>query len=440
MRSTDILIVGGGPAGILAGLAAKQTNPSLKILMVKNEKGITIRCSEPYTLGGKACLNKIIHSDDGMLKKNGLDYLIDEVVDFKNWPQEKVAITKKGEEIKFQKLVLATGAEPFVPPIKRIKEFPNIFTLRRASDVRKIKKQLAKAKQVVVIGGGAIGIETAALLQEAKKKVTLLEAAPYLMAGAYDPDYSQKAQEVLEKNKVKVVCNAQIKEIKAKEIVLAKETIKYGLIICACGVRGNVELAKKLGCKIERFGIKINNQCLTTKKDVYAVGDCAQAKSLLTKKPLPSQLATTAVIMGKVAGLSLAGKKACFAGVLNPAVSCFFDKAIGRVGMTEKEAKENKIKIKTASAQATDQYPTQPTVQPIENKLIFDAKTNRLIGAQVFGGKKGVGLRINLLSLAIANKLTAEKLAQLNYCAHPEETPLPFMEPIVMAAEQILFS
>ncbi len=158
---------------------------------------------------------------------------------------------------------------------------------------------------------------------------------------------------------------------------------------------------------------------------------------MITQKVVPSQLATTAVIMGKTVGMNLAGKLVKFQGVLNPAVSSFFENGVGRVGLTEQEAKNEKIQIIVVRAESTDQYPSQKSAQPIEVKLIFKKANKRLIGGQFFGGKKSLGMRINLLSLAIAHHLTAKDLANLNYCAHPEETPLPFKEPIVMASEKV---
>ena len=320
----------------------------------------------------------------------------------------------------------------------QLKNAKNVFTLRDAGDVKKISKAAKKARKVVIIGGGAIGIEVASLLREKGKSVAILEVASQLMPGAYDIGLANKVKEILEKKGIKVKLGIQVKEIKKKMVVTSRGNIGFDLVICSCGVRANVELAQKLDCRLGKFGILVNQFCQTSQKGIWAIGDCAQAKSFITKKPIPSQLATTAVLMGKIAGMNIAGKKEKLEGVLNPAVSCFFDYAVGRVGLTEKEAKNEKISVKVASAQSTNQYPSQMSAKPLEIKLVFNQKNSRLIGAQVFGGKKDVGMRINLLSLAISQRLTAEKLSKLNYCAHPEETPLPFAEPMIMAAEQVV--
>ena len=438
IKKVDTLIVGGGPAGVLAALTQKTLLPKSKILLVKNEKNIVIRCSEPYVIGHKAKINQIVHPDEAMLQKNGVSFLVDEVVDFLNFPQKRIALTKKGLKIEFRNLVLATGAKPFVPPIPGILKNKNAFTLRSAADARKISRALEKSKRIVVIGGGAIGIEVAALSRERKKDVTILEIAEQLMPGAYDADYAEKVKGILEEKGIRIYLGVKVKEVKKKVIVTSKGNIDYDVILCSCGVRANVDLAKKLNCRLGKFGIVVNQFCQTSQEHVWAAGDCAQVRNLITKKLIPSQLATTAVAMGKIVGMNIVAKKMKFQGVLNPAVSCFFQYAVGRVGLTERAAKKEGLKIKVTQAHSVNQYPSQKTSMPLDVKLIFNKKNNQLVGAQIFGGKKDIGMRINLLSLAISQHLDAGKLAQLNYCAHPEETPLPFAEPIVMAAEGMI--
>ncbi len=436
MTKTDILIIGGGPAGILAGLVGKKLMPKKKIFLIKDEKGVIVRCSEPYVVGNEVCLNQIIHPDEKMLRENGIDFLVDRVIDFWDFPKNRIALTQQGKKIKFKELILATGAKPFIPSIPGIKDQKNIFVLRNANDVRKINQAIKRSLRAVIIGGGAIGVEVAALLKQRGLKVTILEIANQLMPGACDTEKAAKVKNVLEKQKINVKLGVTVKEIKKEAIITSQEKIKYDLIICACGVRASTELAEKLGCRLGKFGIKVNQFGQTSVKGIWAAGDCAQVKSLITQKVIPSQLATTAVMTGKIVGMNLAGKKIKFTGVLNPVVSCFFNFGIGRVGLAEKQAIENGLKIITTEAQSMDQYPSQPNTQPIEVKLIFNLKNRQLIGAQLFGGKKSLGMRVNLLSLAIAHRLTADDLSKLNYCAHPELTPLPFMEPIVMAAEE----
>jgi len=436
---TDILIVGGGPAGILAGQTAKGIDPELKITMVKDEPGIIIRCSEPYVIGGEVKLNDIIHSDDEMIGSKGITVLVDRVtgIDYKR----KTAWTRNNREISFDRLILATGAKPFIPRIQGNK-LKNVFTLRNAEDTKNLKRVSDKAENAVIIGGGAIGVEVGSLLRKKGLNVTIVEIASQLLAGAYDEEFSQKVELVLREKGINVLLGRGVSAIKGEknveEVLIEGERIPADFVVISAGVRADTELAEEIGCRIGRFGIKIDKYCRTSLSDVYACGDCAQSLSFITKKPVPSQLATTAVLEGKIAGANAAGKREEFPRIVNPSVTAFFDSAIGRVGLTEKQARDEGIPYVVGYGKSLNKYPSQREAEFIENKLVFEKETKRLIGAQVFGGKEGIDERIDLLSLAIHKGVRIEDLCHFSHCAHPELSPLPFTEPIVLAAEDAL--
>jgi len=435
----NIIIIGGGPAGILAGKAAKQLNPELKICLIKKDEGIPIRCSEPYVLGGYSELKEIVASDD-MITGSGIDLVIDEVTQV--FPDKKEVKTKNGRTYKYKRLVLATGANPFVPPIPG-RDLGNVFTLRSPDDVKNIGEALKESQNISVVGGGAIGVELASVLKEKNKNITIIELLPHLISGAYDEDYSKRVEELLEKSGVRIMTGKKVKEIrggeKAESLILESgEEIKSELVILSVGVRSDIGLAREAGARIGKFGVETNEKQETSLEDVYACGDCAQAIDFITKKPTPSQLATTAVFQGRVAGMNAAGGSAEYDGVVNPAVSVMSNKAVGRVGLTEEGCEKEGFEVITGEASSHTRYTCHPDAREIDIKLIFEKKSKRLLGAQLFGGEEGISQRVNLLSLAIKNKLTIEEVADLNYCAHPELTPLPFAEPIVMAAGNAL--
>ena len=437
MTKIDILIIGGGPAGIVASHLAKKINPKLKILIVKKEKGIAIRCSEPYVIGEKVKLEDIVVPDEEMIQKAGIDLMIDEVIKIDH--QDKKVYTKNKEEIVYDKLILATGANPFVPPIENT-DLKNIFTLRDVRDTLDIFNTSKQASKALVVGGGAIGIELASLLKEKGLEVTIVEFMPHLVSGTYDEDFSKKVEKTLANQGINLILKESVKSFQGKErvektITSSGKEIKTDLVVISCGVRSEVKLAQEMGSKIGKFGIQVNKKMETSKNDVYACGDCAQAISSITGKPCPSQLATTAVIQGKIAGMNAAEGNVEYQGVTNPAVSVIFDVACGCVGLTEKLAQQENIDTLVGKADSFTRYTCHPGKKAISLKLIFNKENEQIIGAQIFGGEEGISQRINLLSLAIQNKLTRKDLASFHYCAHPELTPLPFAEPIVMATE-----
>ena len=435
---TDVLVIGGGPAGIIAGQTVRRINPNLKIMIVKKEKGSIIRCSEPYVVSKKVKLKEIIADDKSMITEAGINFLIDEAI--KVNPKEKVVITKNEKKISYKKLILATGAYPFVPPIENV-DFKNVFTLRGEDDVKNIQKFSKTAKSALVVGGGAIGLEIAAAFKERNIKTTIVEFMPHLIAGAYDEDFSLEMEKVMVNKGVKLFLGESVKSFLGRNgkaetaITSSGKKIKVDLAVVACGVRSETKLAKEAGLKIGKFGIEVNDKMETSEKDIYAIGDCAQAIFFLNQKPAPSQLATTAVIQGKIAGKNAAGKKSLYEGTNNAAVSAVFGVACGRVGFTEAMAEKEGIEFLVGRAESFNKYECQPDKKRLSVKLIFNKEDERIIGAQIFGGEEGVSQRINLLSLAIQNGLTRRDLAEFDYCAHPELTPLPFAEPIVIAAE-----
>ncbi len=435
----DLIMIGGGPAGIVAGQAAKQANPELKTCLIKKDKGIPIRCSEPYVLGGYSELKSIVASDE-MITGSGTEVVIDEVTNIA--PDKKEVRTKENKTYEYDKLILATGANPFVPPLPG-KDLKNVFTLRTPDDVKNIEEAIKEANDIAIIGGGAIGIEIASVFRRKDKNVTLVELLPNLISGAYDKDYSKKAEEVLKKSGVRVITGKKVNELrgdtKVNSLILESgEEIKSELVILAVGVRSELELAKKAGANIGKFGIETNERQETSLEHVYACGDCAQAIDFITKKATPSQLATTAVFQGRVAGINAAGGDSSYAGVLNSAVSVISNIAVGRTGLTEEQAKKEGFELVIGEASSHTRYTCHPGAKKIDVKLIFDKKSKIILGAQLFGGEEGISQRVNTLSLAIKNKLTVQQLAVMDYCAHPELTPLPFAEPIVMAAEEAL--
>ncbi len=436
---TDILIVGGGPAGILAGQTAKKVDPELRITMVKDEPDIIIRCSEPYVINGEVKLRDIIHSDDEMIGSKGIIVLIDRItgIDY----EKKTAMTRNKREISFNKVILATGAKPFIPNILG-KELKNVFTLRNTKDTRNLKIISDKAKNAVIIGGGAIGIAVGSLLRKKGLNASIIDVSPHLLAGAYDAEFSQRIEFLLKKKGIKIFTRKRVNAIKGEgeveEVLIENKKIPADFVVISAGVRANTELAEKIGCKIGRFGIEIDKYCRTSLKDVYACGDCTQSLSFITKKPVPSQLATTAVLEGKIAGANATGKREEFPRIINPSVTVLFDSAIGRTGLTEKQARDEGIEIIPGYGKSMNKYPSQREAEFIENKLIFEKEGKKLIGAQIFGGKEGIDERIDLLSLAIHQRVRIGDLCHFSHCAHPELSPPPFSEPIVMAAEDAL--
>ena len=428
-----VVILGCGPAGIVAGNTIKSMRPKWNVTIIGKEENIFVRCSAPYAIAGVAKLNKCI-KPDSLVTSNKIKLIRDEAIQINK--KKRIVKTKKGKRIKYDYLIFATGARPFVPPVKGI-NLKNVFSLRTAKDTRRIKNALKKSKDVVIIGGGMIGVELASLLVK-KYRVTIVEMLPHLLYMSYDDEFCERVEKILKKNGIKLILGKKVERIEGKErvkaVIVKGKRIKADVVIFSTGIRPNVKLAEEIGVKVGKIGIKTNAEMRTNVPRIYAIGDCAETFSCITKKLIPSGLVTTAILQAKIAALNIVGIKTRFGGVTNPSVTSIFDYSLGRVGLTERDAENNKIKIIVRRFENLTKYDMQPGAMPLIAKVIFDKK-KRIIGAQVFASGNITAGLIDFFSFAIANKLSADKLKALHYSAHPELTPLPFFNVIVSTCE-----
>ncbi len=430
-----VVIVGAGPAGLATGITVKTLKPNYRVTLIGREKSFIVRCSIPYVIAGKTTLKKCIKPEE-MFKKHGLELVKDEAIEVNT--KERYVKTKSGKKIKYDYLVFATGATPFLPPIEGVK-LRGVYTIRDEKDTRAVTAAIKKAKNVVIVGGGMIGVELASLLAD-KKKVTIVEMLPHLLYASYDSEISEWVEKHLAKKKVKLILGKKVEKIvgrqKVSGVVVGGKKIKADVVVFATGIRANVELAKEAGIKIGKFGIKTNAYMLTSEKNVYAVGDCAETFSAIDKKTIPSGLVTTAILQAKVAGMNICGMKVKFPGTLNASITELGGLTLGRVGFTEREAKERGIKPYVGTFQNLTKYDTQPDAKPLFTKVVLDEK-KRLIGLQVAADGNMVAPLVDFASYLIANKVKADELSMLHYSAHPELTPLPFFHPLLTALQNV---
>ncbi|MCD6325773.1 FAD-dependent oxidoreductase, partial [Candidatus Bathyarchaeota archaeon] len=311
-----IIIIGAHAAGTDAASAARKTDRSAEITVITNQKVAGYSpCGIPFVLGRHiSSFEDLIVFPPSYYQMMKIDLRLETTAKKINVEDKTVEIEDKNgksETLQYDSLILATGAYPFVPPIKG-RERKGVFTLRTLEDGKRINQALEKAKSAVVIGAGLIGLEAAVSFVERGLKTTVVELLPQVCPAMLDKDTARLVQKHLEEKGLKVVTGKGVDEILGDDHVsgvsVAGEEIPADLVIVATGVRPNVQLANEAGIAIgETRGIKTNMRMETSVKDVYAAGDCAESVNLITKRPMLSQLGTTAVRQGKVAGINAAG-------------------------------------------------------------------------------------------------------------------------------------
>ncbi len=424
------LVIGCGPAGVVCSMVLRKLNPKASVTVVGREPAF-VRCSAPYILSGNVRMNSCIEPATVLTSKK-IKVVAGEAVGI---GKSSVRLSS-GKELAYDRLVIATGARPFVPPIKGSR-LNGVFVIRSPSDVSSLKNKLRKSRNVAIIGGGMIGAETASLLSK-RYKVTLIEMLPGVLSASYGREISSCISRELEKSGVGMMLGKPVKSINGsgsvESVTVGNKTVKADLVILAAGIRPETALAEKAGIKTGKFGILTDRRMETSMRNVFAAGDCTQTFSMITRKPLMGGLATTAVLQGRIAAMNASGRKALFGGVLNSSVTEICGVSLGSTGMTESRAKDSGIRYIAGKSSTMTKYSMQPGAKPLFTKLIFDRK-QRVIGGQVMGYGGIVPGLIDLISFAINKRSTREELLMADYSAHPELTSLPFTNPLVMACE-----
>jgi len=440
-----IVIIGAHAAGVDAASAARKTDRTAEItLMTKQKHAGYSPCGIPFALGGHIpSFEKLIVFSPPYFRMMKLRLMLETTatnIDTKNKTVETEDKTGRQETLQYDSLIIATGAFPFIPPIKG-REKQGIQVLRTIEDGKKIDEAINNgAISAVVMGAGLIGLETAVALQERGLRTTVVELLPQILPAMLDADMAKNVQEMLEEKGINIMVSNGVEEFLGTDrvtgIIAGGEQISADLIVAAFGIRANTELAKKAGIAIgETRGIKTSMRMETNVEDVYAAGDCVESINMVTQRPTLCQLGTAAVRQAKVAGINAAGGYAIFHGVLGSAVTKLFDTEIGVTGLTEFFAKKAGLETVIGKITSKTRPEYYPGGLPIKIKLVVEKESQRIVGAQIIGGEQ-VTQRIHALSFAMQKQMTVRELAKADTAYAPplNET----WEPMVLAAEMAL--
>jgi NADH oxidase (H2O2-forming) len=447
--SQKIVIVGNGPAGLSAAGAARIKDRAVEITVIDTKDYDTFHpCAMPFVIGGYlSSIDTIIENLNYEMSKIKLHKgSLVENVDVK---QKKVFVkSKSGEELvlDYDKLIICTGSSVFIPPIPG-RDLGNVFSLKFAEDADAIKKAAdAKAvKNIVVVGGSAIGIEVASELVHLGKKVTLIEMQPQLMPFKISKAFATIVEKNLEETDISIKTGMLVKEILGKTNVQSvvygndenKETIDAELVVLATGVRANVDLAKTIGLKInEKYhAIEVNEKMETSIADIFAAGDCIVTDNIVTQTKTLAQLAGPATRQGRVAGINAAGGEAVYPGSVNSFIVSSRTFYVGLVGINEEHAKELGIEVITQKLTAPIRPHYMPTSKDITLKLIARVDDGKILGLEVIGEEK-VDVNVNYVTIAIQAGMTVYNLMDIDFCYAPAVSETIY--PLVKAADAII--
>ena len=421
-----ILVIGAVAAGTSAAAKARRNNDSAEIVIYEKDSDISYSgCGLPYFIGGEIeDLDELTPRNPSFFKKK---YNIDVItghevlgIDTKNKViQVKNLATNEEFNDKYDKLVIATGASPFVPPVKGV-ESDNVFFLRNVQSARRIKEYINNnsPKNAVVVGTGFIGFEMLENLMSDGINVTIIEKENKITPNL-DEDMAKFLETALVKKGVNILKGISVEEIEKDKIKLSNgENVLADMIIMATGVKPNISLAKAARIDIGETGaLKVNVRMETNVPDIYACGDCIETFSSITGKPVYRPLGSTANKTGRIAGDSLSGGKLQYKGNLSTGIFKLFDMAIGSTGLNEKEAIKEGYDVIVCHNIKPDK-PAYFHGKEMVIKAIADKNTEKILGVQIIG-YEGVDKRIDVFATLITYGATVDELFHLDLSYAP---------------------
>ncbi len=437
-ESYDVVVIGGSAAGIPAAITARRYYKDKSILIIRKDSKVPIPCGIPYVFGTVMDVDKNL-IPDAVLQKNKIDLIVGNVekIDKKT---KNVFVNDK--EISFDKLVLATGSDPIMPPIAGIDK-KNVFPVYKDTEyLSTMLSQINKSKDLVIIGGGFIGVEFA---EECKKNrainVTLIELMPKCLMAAFDDEFCDEAQDLLSSQEIILKLNRKVNACLGEKGVEAVELdngekVKADAVILGIGAIPNVTLAKSIGLELGMFGgIQVDSNMRTSIPDIFACGDCIDAKSFFSDSASKVKLASTATMQARIAGANLYNIKRKDKGIIGVFSTALNNHAFACAGLIERDALKEGYSITVGNAEGPNRHPGgMPGMQNMKVKLIFNNHDKTIIGGQIFGAYNA-GEMINAISAFISSRFTADDIAMFQLGTHPALTASPIAYQLVNAAE-----
>jgi NADPH-dependent 2,4-dienoyl-CoA reductase/sulfur reductase-like enzyme/rhodanese-related sulfurtransferase len=434
-----IVIIGGVSAGTSAAAKARRFSEKIQIVIYEKYKYISYAtCGLPYYVSEK------ISEPDDLIVNNVHQFelrfnvkvgVMCEVI--KIDPLNKILTIKNLEtgnvfDDNYDKLIITTGtaALSFNQELLTLK---NVFSLRTVDDALELKKYMNKsigekpeALSVVIIGGGYIGLELLEAFLSKDYKVTIIEKTSQVLP-VFDNEIIEYIENYLTGKGVLILKEEEVKEIQKDDngiltkIITSKGTgIAADIVILSIGTRPETKIARDCGVAIgESGGIKVNEFLQTNLPDIYAAGDCCECKNFTNSKKQSFNLASIANIQGRCAGYNAAGGSSRFNDAIPTSIIKILDIAIGKTGMTLKEAKKEGLAARKIELHALNHAGYYPGASMMHIIIVYDEGTGAILGFQAVG-REGIDKKTDIVSVAIRAQMKIWELVTLNLSYQPE--------------------
>ncbi len=427
----QVLVLGGVAAGTKVAAKLMREDRSCEVTVLTKGKDISYAgCGLPYYVGGviQAKSELIVNTPEKFAALTGASVKTEteavavhpdrHVVEAKDLNTGEVA------EYGYDKLVIATGASPFVPSIQGL-DLKNVFVMRTPDDAIGLREavEAGEIKRAVVAGGGFIGLEVAENLAAKGVKTTVIDFAPHVLPNFLDPELSEFVENRMAEAGVMPMTGVSLEGVegdgKVEKVLTSRRGMKADALVLAIGIRPNTGFLEGSGIEMYKGTILTDQYLRTNVPDVYAAGDCAMVVNRQTGKAAWSPMGSTANIAGRVLAKDIAGKEIAYPGVLGTGVAKLPGGLnAGRTGLTETAARAEGCDVETVVAVVDDKAHYYPGAGSFIVKLTADKATRKLLGVQVLGA--GAVDKITDIGVtAISLGATVDQLAVMDFAYAP---------------------
>lgn len=377
------IIVGCGAAGVSAAEAIRgEDKQSSIIILAKQNRMPYSLCSLPSVLAGEIAPSKIVRFRKGYFDDLNADLRLGTEV-IRVVPKDKQVVLGNSRKLRYDKLLLATGSVPLVPPIEGIDK-RGVFTLTSLEDVRRIQRFMKSSRETVVIGAGFIGIEAATALKKRGQEITVVEMLDSVLPRMLDLDVGRRVQDILECEGIKFRLGSQVTRILGRKRVegveVGKKRVSCNMVVMGIGVRPNLAFLAGSGIR-KKHGILVNEHMRTSRRDIYAAGDVAEAYDPLRGTTMVNAIWPNAIAQGRIAGENMAGLDSTFSGSFTVNIIDVFGVSALSMGM--------------ASFEDSEMSETKFETSRVLKKVLI--KDGRLAGMQFVGSLRNAGYIMSLM-------------------------------------------
>ncbi len=426
-----VVIVGGVAGGASAAARLRRLDADAEIVLFERGREPSFaNCGMPYYIGGEIeTRDRLLVASETMLRqRHRIDVRTRSNVLEVNREAKTVVVehleTAARYEEPYDKLILATGAAPFRPPLPGV-DLPGVYTLRDLNDADRLHSVTSRSRRAVIIGAGFIGVEMAENLRRRQLDVVLVELADQILP-PWDREMTAPMLRALQDNGVTVKLSNSAEGLAPDEPdglqvrLQNSELLECDFVVLCIGVRPDNRLAVEAGLACgPRGGVVVNRHMQTEDPDIYAVGDVVQVQDVVSGRDVQIPLAGPANRQGRIAADHLHGRDSSYRGTQGTAVVGVFDKTAAMTGLSEKLLKLWRLPYEKVYLHPLHHAGYFPGGQPMSIKLLFDPASGRLLGAQAVGGA-GVDKRIDVLSMAIQAGLSVYDLEEAELCYAPQ--------------------